>query len=69
MKTVKEIFEKYGVTRAACRRCGMNYQTVQSHYNGTRQMKAEQALAYEKLMGIPRWELRPDLWEPPHGEA
>ena len=65
MKTVKEVFEKYGVTRAACHRKGIRYTTAHSHWTGYRRVRPEQAIRYEKLMGIPRWELRPDLWEPP----
>lgn len=68
MKTVKEIFKRYGVTCAECRRRGISYQTAYAHYRGRRKVKPEQALRYEKLMGIPRWELRPDIWEPPHGQ-
>jgi DNA-binding transcriptional regulator YdaS (Cro superfamily) len=68
METVKEIFGRYGVTRADCARRGISYQTVHSHWTGRRRVKPEQALRYEKLMGIPRWELRPDIWEPPHGK-
>lgn len=69
MKTVKEIFERYGVTRAECQRRGISYQTANAHWLGLRVVSAKAAIRYEKLMGIPRWELRPDLWEPPHGEA
>lgn len=68
MKTVKEIFGRHGVTCADCARRGISYQTAYAHFRGRRKVKPEQALRYEKLMGIPRWELRPDIWEPPHGQ-
>jgi hypothetical protein len=69
MKTVKEVFEQYGITCAACQRKGIRYSTAYSHVTGYRRVRPDQAIRYEKLMGIPRWELRPDLWEPPHGEG
>lgn len=69
MKTVKEIFGRYGITCVDCRQRGISYQTAYFHWSGRRRVSAAQAIRYEKLMGIPRWELRPDLWEPPHGEA
>ena len=34
------------------------------HYTGRRKVTAEQAMKYERVLGIPRSELRPDLWPP-----
>lgn len=43
---------------------GLCYVQANRHYNGKRPVSAEYALKYEKLLGIPRYELRPDLWTP-----
>ncbi len=45
---------------------GIPYSTVWCHYVGTRKPKAEYAIKYEEKLGIPRSEIRPDLW--PKGE-
>ena len=33
---------------------------------GERKVSAQRAVEVEREHGIPRWRLRPDLWEPPH---
>lgn len=38
--------------------------TVCQHLRGDRRISAESALAYNKGLGIPLSDLRPDLWEP-----
>ena len=43
---------------------GLCYAHANRQYNGIRPVSAEYALKYEKLFGIPRYELRPDLWTP-----
>lgn len=65
MTNVAQIFSRYGVTALSAYKAGMSYQTVWCHLRGTRKVSAQNALNYERLVGIPRWELRPDLWESP----
>ncbi len=43
---------------------GIDYSTVRKHFVGTRGIGPRYALLYERLLGIPRSELRPDLWPP-----
>lgn len=47
-----------------CREYGIPYNTVYQHVYGKRRMTADAALRYEEKLGIPRSELRPDLWPP-----
>lgn len=51
---VAEVYRKYGIP----------HMTLRQHIKGTRSISAEQALKYERILGIPRSELRPDLWPP-----
>lgn len=66
MKTqLEKSFAKRGLTiSGVCHTHGLIYQTVWQHFNGLRRVKAEQAIKYELILGIPRSELRPDLWPP-----
>lgn len=41
---------------------GCKYATLYKHYKGDRVVGAKSAVLYEKYLGIPRSELRPDLW-------
>ena len=50
---------------AAAHLAGILYVHVWRHYTGRRPITAKYALRYEKALGIPRYELRPDLWEAP----
>lgn len=43
---------------------GICYTHACRHYTGERTVSAEYALVYEAQLGIPRYELRPDLWSP-----
>lgn len=65
MKTIKELFGERGLTMKAAARLGIPYDTISSHFQGKRTIGVKAALRYEALLGIPRWELRPDLWEAP----
>lgn len=63
--TTQDIFNKYGVTCKECKRRGIPYQTAYAHYKGTRKVTPQQAVTYEKLMGIPRTEFYPlTFWFP-----
>ena len=52
-KTAKEVSKTLGIAEV----------TVRSFENGHRTVQAEFALKIEKLLGIHRAELRPDLWQ------
>lgn len=66
MKTFRELFEERGLTPSkAAKVTGMPSVTIASHYYGARKISPESAIKYEKLLGIPRWETRPDLWSKP----
>lgn len=56
--SINEVHKKYGIP----------YDRIWSHCTGRRSISPEMALEYEKLLNIPRSELRPDLW-PPHKES
>lgn len=59
------ILRKRGLRIAdASRMSGIPYVTIAQHVRGTRGISAVQAIKYELLLGIPRSELRPDLWPP-----
>lgn len=38
--------------------------SVFSHCHG-KNVSAEFALLYERILGIPRWKIRPDIWDVP----
>jgi plasmid maintenance system antidote protein VapI len=65
MKTLKQIFLEHGWTPMRAAETGISYNTIAKHIQGKRNIGVRAALKYEKLLGIPRWELRPDLWDPP----
>ena len=58
-------FSQRGALRKASRESGIPYVTLIQHANNRRKVSSNMALRYEKLLGIPRWELRPDLWDRP----
>lgn len=67
MNTFKQALEDRGLSvPAAVRLSGCKYVTAWKHFTGERRVSAEMALVYERTLNIPRWELRPDLWPPPH---
>lgn len=70
MKThFEEIFAARGwVISEVSRKFNIPHMTLRQHLKGTRSISAEQALKYERLLGIPRSELRPDLWPPEEGQ-
>lgn len=49
---------------AVSRESSLPYTTLWQHYTGKRRVTAEQAMKYERILGIPRSELRPDIWPP-----
>ena len=62
---LKRAFDKSGFPRSKlCGVDGLDYCYAYKQYMGQRGLSAEYALVYERLFGIPRSELRPDLWPP-----
>lgn len=61
---VREALDKRGITPKEAHRRGMPYQSVYRQYHGARRPSGEYAIIYEQVLGIPRSELRPDLWPP-----
>lgn len=65
MLDVRKIFEKYGISPRLCKAKGIPYQTAYAHWTGRRKVTPYQAVKYEKVMGISRYEFFPkDFWEP-----
>lgn len=62
---LKEAFSARGLSCRDAARLGLKYPTVWVHLHGKRNIGPRSALLYESVLGIPRSELRPDLW-PPH---
>ena len=62
MTVLKQALDKRGITIRAAARTGIPYCTVWQQCKGLRPVGPKTALRYEKLLGIPRSELRPDLW-------
>lgn len=65
MTSLKQAFDKRGISIREAARTGIPYCTVWQQCKGVRSVGAKSALRYEKFLGIPRWEIRPDLWDPP----
>ena len=69
MTRLQRVFERYGYTVNGAAQKGIPYCSIWQQWIGRRTVGVKTALRYEKVLGIPRWELRPDLWEPPAGTA
>lgn len=62
---LKKAMDERGIPRKdAYKLTGLDPSTASQHYRGVRAISATDALLYEKCLGIPRYELRPDLWTP-----
>lgn len=68
MKYLKLALERRGLSMSDAARKGIPLSTIAKHCNGERELGLKAVLRYESLLGIPRSELRPDLW-PPEAEA
>lgn len=62
---MKEALDSRGLTVLGASKMGANYQTLRKHYRGERNVGERSVLLYERVLGIPRYELRPDLWPDP----
>ena len=69
MNTLKNALEKRGISMCEASRKGIPLTTIVKHCNGNRQLGIKATLRYEALLGIPRSELRPDLWPEEAKEA
>lgn len=63
-KTIRQIFNEYGLTCNEASKCGVNYQTLYKQLKGLRPVGAKTAMRYHTMLGIPLYELRPDIWPP-----
>lgn len=76
---MEDVLARYGITRKdLVRALGVRAETVRLWCSDqprpgrkapTSRPSAKNALAIERLLGVPRWEMRPDLWEPPAARA
>lgn len=64
MNRLKLALQSRGLTPSEAAKTGLSLTTVQKHYYGSREVGPMYALKYERILGIPRSELRPDLWPP-----
>lgn len=64
MNTFKNALESRGLTVIEASKLGLPYSTVRKHWLGERDLGVKSVLRYEKILGIPRSELMPELWPP-----
>ena len=64
MKSLKDVLHKYGLTCNTASKRGVNYQTLYKQLRGVRPVGAKTAMRYHTILGIPLYELRPDIWPP-----
>ncbi len=63
MKTFKQILTEHGFSLKEAAARGIHYDTLAKHARGARRVGLAAAARYERLLGIPRSELRPDVWD------
>jgi DNA-binding transcriptional regulator YdaS (Cro superfamily) len=64
MQIVDRVIETYGGAAALARRLGISRNAV-SDWRSKQRVPVERVLDIEKLTGIPRYEIRPDIYPPP----
>ena len=70
MNKIQEILNGLGLTPAtAAKQFGLPYHALFKQCKGERTVGPRCAILYERVLGIPRWELRPDLWPAPHEDS
>jgi transcriptional regulator with XRE-family HTH domain len=63
---VDAILSRYGLSREDfCDRLGLGMPTIRSWMRGDRKPSVPVCQLAEERLGIPKHELRPDLWQPP----
>lgn len=66
ISALKKAFDARGLQKKdLCGVPGLCYSLARRHYTGEKNLTARYAVIYERLFGIPRAELRPDLWPAP----
>ena len=64
MNVLQAFLDNNGLTiPKAAREYGIPENTLRQHIKGQRNVSPEMAILYERVFGIPRENLRPDLWE------
>ncbi len=64
--TLASYLSEHGLTDGAfAERIGVSDEAVRLWRHGIRKISPKMAKVISKLTGIPRHELRPDIWEPP----
>jgi hypothetical protein len=61
----RQVIEALGVSKETVRMWRLRKDASARPTRSTRRPSAENAIALEAKLGIPRWETRPDLWPPP----
>lgn len=64
MNTLRNALDRRGLTCREAARMGVPFHNIYKQYKGERGVGPNSALLYERILGIPRSELRPDLWPP-----
>ena len=62
MNTLKIALDQRVMTCREAARLGVPYHNIFKQYKGKRGVGPKSAILYELILGIPRSELRPDLW-------
>jgi hypothetical protein len=63
---IEEVLKRYAVEPAVfCDQVGIGMHSYRHYRRGSRIPSIETVMAAEQKCGIPRHELRPDLWAPP----
>ena len=62
MDTIKQIFERHGLTLAEAVKRGVPYHALYKQLRGERAVGVVCAMRYHRILGIPLSELRPDIW-------
>lgn len=64
MNILKRALDSRGLTCREAAKMGVPYHNIFKQYRGLRGVGPQSAILYEEVLGIPRSELRPDLWPP-----
>lgn len=64
--TLRTAFDRLGLTPKDAAKCSneLKYVTLRQQYTGLRPVGPKAAILYERVLHIPKSELRPDLWPP-----
>ena len=64
MNKLRKALEKRGLSCLDAAKKGVPYHNLYKQYRGLRGVGPAAAILYERILDIPRSELRPDLWPP-----